>query len=274
MDKVYPIGADAWAVEMAPAFAEASLEELRAAADARSFDDMNTLLLGGTIGDGTDALGDAAADLVYVPITPCRIFDTRLAGGQIAANGVRAFDVTAVSNYSSQGGSASNCEGAGAAGSFAAAEINFTVVAPAAAGFITAFPVGTAQPPAATLNYEAGAIRGNDVVVKLDQSSATNELNVYSFAATHLVGDLVGYYTAPAPTILECEDKKASCTLLEPNGVFDLYTLTGGSCVVSPNASLQAAEPIAGVFMCIFRNEGGGPANAKAHGRCCRVPGR
>ena len=105
VDKTYPIGADAWSVEMAPAFAEASMEELKAAADAKNFDTMNRLLLGGE--SGTNALGDAAADLVYVPVAPCRLFDTRLAGGKIAANTTRGFDVTAAGSYSFQGGSAS-----------------------------------------------------------------------------------------------------------------------------------------------------------------------
>lgn len=40
-------------------------------------------------------LGETTNDLVFVPITPCRIIDTRLAGGQIAAGTTRAFDVTA-----------------------------------------------------------------------------------------------------------------------------------------------------------------------------------
>jgi len=139
VDRAFPVGADAWSVEMAPAFAQATLEELQAAAAAKTFDDMNTLLLGGKVDDGTQTLGEATNDLVFVPVTPCRIIDTRLAGGVIPANTVRSFDVTAVSDYSFQGGAASNCGGTGAAGSFAAAAINFTVVTPAGAGFITAF---------------------------------------------------------------------------------------------------------------------------------------
>jgi len=54
------------------------------------------------------ALGDTAADLVYTPVTPCRILDTRLAGGPLAADTPRSFSVTAA-NLGFQGGNASGC---------------------------------------------------------------------------------------------------------------------------------------------------------------------
>ena len=278
VDKAFPIGADAWSVEMAPAFAEASMEELQAAANAKTFDDMNTLLLGGTVGDGTDALGDAATDLVYVPVTPCRILDTRLAGGQIAANTVRSFDVTAVSDYTFQGGAASNC-GVGAAGSFAAAEINFTVVAPGAAGYITAFPFGVAQPLAATVNYTAGAIVGNDVVVKLDQGASANELSIYTFAATHLVGDIVGYYINPAATALQCVDTADTSTPVAAGATANStapacpagYTQTATNC---ESSTWQMPFVFFSAGTCSAQNNSSGSATLRSSRTCCRVPGR
>lgn len=42
----FPEGVEAWSAEMAPAFAEASREELAAAAAATTFEDMNTRLPG------------------------------------------------------------------------------------------------------------------------------------------------------------------------------------------------------------------------------------
>lgn len=279
VDKAFPIGADAWSVEMAPAFAEASLEELQAAANAKTFDDMNTLLLGGTIGDGTDALGDAAADLVYVPVTPCRILDTRLAGGQIAANTVRSFDVTAVSDYSFQGGSATNCGGVGAAGSFAAAEINFTVVTPSIAGYITAFPFGAAQPLAATVNYTAGAIVGNDVVVKLDQGASANEVSVYTFGATHLVGDIVGYYINPEATPLQCVATAETITNVNAGATANSvapacaagYTQTATNC---ESSTWQMPFVYFNEGTCSAQNNSSGAATLRSSRTCCRVPGR
>lgn len=280
VDKTYPIGASAWSVEMAPAFASASMEELKAAADAKNFDTMNALLLGGE--DGTNALGDTAADLVYVPVTPCRLFDTRLAGGKIAANTTRGFDVTAAGSYTFQGGSATDC-GVGAAGSFAAAQINFTVVAPEAPGYITAFPFLTTQPLASTANYVAGTTVANDTVVKLDQGGSSNELNVYSFAATHVVGDIVGYYIAPAPTALQCEEQVSAGAAIAA-GSFGTqstpsctagYTITGGGCSSTTfDGRVVTTRTQATSHFCAFRNEGAASMTGTAYATCCRVPGR
>lgn len=290
-----------WAREMGPIFANASLDSLQRAADARNFDDMNdafldskerssialNALVNGSGRSVSNKLGDVAGDLVFVPIAPCRIIDTRVAGGTIAANAIRDFDITGVSNYSFQGGDSTNCSGAGAAGSFAAAAINFTVVTPSAAGYITAFPFATTQPLAATVNYSAGDIRGNYAVVKLDQSAATNELSVYSFATTHLVADLVGYYIAPQPTELECVEKVSAGTTIAA-GSFGTqqtascdagYTITGGGCSMSNfDGRVVTTRSIASgssqTHFCAFRNEGAGTVEGIAYSRCCRTPGR
>ncbi len=282
VEDAYPMGAKAWSVEMAPAFAEASMEELRAAASAKNFDDMNSLLLG-TGGSGTNAIGDLSTDLVFVPVSPCRLFDTRLAGGSIPANTVRAFDVTAVGDFAFQGGASGNC-GVGLVGSFAAAVINFTVVNPSAAGFITAYPVDTTQPNAATLNYAAGSVVGNSAIVKLDQGAAANELNVYTFANTHLVGDIVGYFAAPgpapavAPKALECVELVSSPVTITANGTNNVFS---PACAVGYTKIEVQCRPgsfdlrLAGSWSdhCNYFNAGAASATATAAARCCRVPG-
>ncbi len=291
-----------WASDMVPVFSRASLDQLQRAADADSFDAMNEAFLangernaiaqntlvtsGGRI--ATRTLGEIANDLVFVPITPCRIIDTRLAVGQIAANSVRSFDVTAVTDYSFQGGDSSNCSGAGAVGSFAAAAINFTVVTPTAAGYITAFPFLGTQPTAATVNYSAGSIVGNYAVVKLDQGASANELNVYSFAQTHLVADLVGYYINPQATQLDCTDVVSAGVNIGAGGTGTQttpncpvgYEITGGGCTSSTfdgkivsSRSFDTGTTSQNHF-CAFRNEGTAVANFVAFGRCCRTPGR
>ncbi len=297
-------GADVrkWASDMVPVFAHAPIGTLKRAADARSFDAMNEAFLASSerssLAQNTlvtesgairsKRLGDPAADLVFIPITPCRIVDTRLAGGQIAANSVRSFDVSAVSDYTFQGGDASNCSGAGAAGSFAAAAINFTVVTPAAAGYITAFPFLGTQPLAATVNYTAGDIRGNYAVVKLDQGASANELSVYSFAQTHLVADIVGYYITPEATQLDCVEVASAGVDIAAGGTGTQstpvcpasYEITGGGCSSSTfdgkivTSRSFDTSPTSQSHFCAFRNQGTGPANFIAYGRCCRTPGR
>ena len=56
------------------------------------------------------SLGDTGDDLVYTPVVPCRIVDTRNAGGAISASSSRDFKVWVSSGgFTAQGGSATNC---------------------------------------------------------------------------------------------------------------------------------------------------------------------
>jgi hypothetical protein len=286
-----------WTKEMMPVFKNVDIARMRQAALAKDFDSMNDALLQNNAAQNQMALvngpktskllGETANDLVFVPVTPCRIIDTRVAGGVIAANTSRDFDVTAISNYTFQGGDATNCGGVGAAGSFAAAAINFTVVTPSAAGFITAYPFNTTQPLAATVNYTAGDIRGNLAIVKLDQGASVNEMSVYSFAQTHLVADIVGYYINPQATALECIELESAGGNISA-GSFGTqstanctagYTITGGGCSMSTfdgrvvTSRLIVTGSSQSQF-CAFRNEGTAVIEGKAYARCCRTPGR
>jgi hypothetical protein len=140
-------------------------------------------------------LGSLSTDLVYTPVTPCRIIDTRNAGGVLAAGSIRGFNGWG-SNFATQGGAASNC-GIPVTTDTAAIVVNFTVVSPSTAGYITAYPSNAAQPLAASLNFNAGDVKGNNAVLKLNQTVTGSHLNIYTTSITHLVADVVGYYAKP-----------------------------------------------------------------------------
>ena len=280
----YGVDPRAWGKQMAPLLGEVRLDTLQRAVDARSFDAMNKTLLGSSLTDGAgggvtiESLGDVATDLVYVPVAPCRLFDTRIAGGAIAAGNTRNFDVTAVADYGFQGGDASDC-GVGASGSFAAAAINLSIVGPSAQGFVTAFPYLTTRPLAATMAYKAGALDSSLAIVRLDQGASASEMSVYSSASTHVVGDIVGYFTNPVATALDCTDSADDTELVGVGGTGTAvapacptgYTETGTNCTSS-----SWLMPI--VFsrngVCSARNNGGASADLIASRTCCRVPGR
>jgi hypothetical protein len=288
VQETYLVSGPTWAKDMEAVLAASSTASLEAAATAKNFMTMDEALVPSRRSVGLNAakkLGDTTTDLVFVPITPCRIADTRLAGGQIAANSVRSFDVTAVADYSFQGGDASNCSGAGSAGSFAAAAFNFTVVTPTAAGYITAFPFLATQPLAATVNYTAGDIRGNFAIVKLDQGASASELSVYSFAQTHLVIDMVGYFINPEATAPTCtEVTSAGIDILAGNfGSQTTAACPTGSQIMSggcSSSSFDGKVVTSRTFLssqnhfCAFRNQGTGTINFVAYGVCCKVPGR
>lgn len=312
VEGAYGRPAEAWGKDMVPLLIKTPLESLQRAANARTFEDMNEALLAkaaplpvmprvglasplvsgssavqpATGEDNIDAIGDADRDLVYVPVTPCRVLDTRLAGGTIPAGGTRSFEIAAAADYTAQGGSATNCN-VGNVGTIGSAVINFTVVNPSIAGFITAYEFGGTQPLAATLNYVAGDIRGNLAIVPLDSNSAGNDISVFTFAETHLVGDIVGYFIAPQATGLQCTSTFVTENVAG-NAIFDIaipacpvsYAVTGAGCR-TPGFN-EASWAINGLFrnggtvstFCSGQNTTAGVITVEGTAQCCRVPGR
>jgi hypothetical protein len=145
-------------------------------------------------GFGTNSLGDSQADLVYTPVTPCRIIDTRLAGGALSPGVPRSFKVTG--NTTSQGGA--NC--GIPFGPATSAMINFVAVSPAGKGNMQITPYGSAMPLASFINYSntAGTALANGLAVALcDPSAATCTFDVTAqsnVSAVDLVADVQGYY--------------------------------------------------------------------------------
>lgn len=286
VQEAYSISAKQWASEMVPLFLQSPMASMQSAADAATFDTMNNILLNTPTGVGykpssAKTLGEAANDLVFVPITPCRIIDTRLAGGQIAANTVRSFDVTAVTDYSFQGGDASNCNGVGAAGSFAAAAINFTVVNPTVpgTGFLTIYPFLGTQPLAANMTFKDGQVISNLSVVRLDQGASANEISVYSSHLTHLVGDIVGYFINPQITALDCVETSVVTESVAAGATNNVlanvcpvgYTQTSTNC---ESASWEMPMVYIRNGTCSAKNNSTTSASMRASRTCCRIPGR
>jgi hypothetical protein len=150
-----------------------------------------------------DLPGDTGADLVYTPVTPCRIFDTRLGGGPIAANTQRNFYVAGTGGFPAQGGNAGGCGiPYGAATSVI---VNFAVVNVAGAGNLRAWAVASPQPAAPTasvLNYGnvAGLVAlANGIAVPICDPAVTScvagDLRLQAdVSGTNVVADVVGYF--------------------------------------------------------------------------------
>ena len=79
----------------------------------------------------------------------------------------------------------------GVGGDAGAVVLNVTVTDPQAAGFVTVFPCGSAQPNASSLNYVAGATVANAVVVKVGDGG---QVCLFTQSATHLIADVNGYF--------------------------------------------------------------------------------
>jgi hypothetical protein len=149
----------------------------------------------GEVGVGVNALGESQSDLVYTPLTPCRIVDTRLAGGAIGAGTTRHFLVTGT-DYSAQGGQPTGC--GVPYGPTTAAFVNFVAVDPSGLGNLRVTPYGRPVPLAAIVNFRAGQNLANGLAVAIcDPSSATCtwDLTVQAdVSSTHVVADVQGYF--------------------------------------------------------------------------------
>ncbi|MBL8227414.1 MAG: hypothetical protein JNL98_03015 [Bryobacterales bacterium] len=126
--------------------------------------------------------------LMFYPVTPCRISDTRAGGGklgeygppQIAAGGTRTMNVPA--------------SGCGIPGNAQAYALNVTAVPPGLLSYITVWPGGQTQPLASTLNAFDGQVVANAAIVP---AGLNGTVSFFASEATDLVVDVTGYFAPP-----------------------------------------------------------------------------
>lgn len=148
---------------------------------------------------GGQNLGDTFADLVYTPLSPCRIVDTRSGGGFMSGGATRSFFVKGANGFQTQGGTAGGC---GVPTTATAVLLNFVAVSPDGIGNLkgSAYP----DPIPATgsiVNYQAltPALNVANAVAfpVCDASVNTCTFDISLFAnggGTHVVIDVLGYF--------------------------------------------------------------------------------
>ena len=150
----------------------------------------------GDDGLGLNALGDTQADLVYTPVTPCRIIDTRLGGGIIGRRHHEGLPRHRDGLLSAQGGSATGCGvpyGPGDGGGH-----QLRGGHPAGQGSLWVTPYGTPMPVASTINYTTGVNIANGVTVAICNPSTTTCTQGHHDPGAQqrdpLVADVQGYF--------------------------------------------------------------------------------
>jgi hypothetical protein len=146
------------------------------------------------------AVGDATSDLLFVPISPCRIIDTRAGGGKMAINETRAFEVAGTANFAAQGGNSGGCgipQGASTPQA-AAVMVNLVAIDAEGRGNLAAWQFGQPAPLASSINYANINMNiANGLIVPIaGVSTVASDINIKaSFAAVHIVADVTGYFT-------------------------------------------------------------------------------
>lgn len=139
-----------------------------------------TITVGGmtfTITQTGTSAGNTGNGLLFVPVTPCRVVDTRLGGSQLNTGETRIVPVVS-----------SAC---GIPATAAAYAVNLTVVPSGPLGYVTLFPSGQSQPFVSTLNSD-GRIKANAAIVP---AGANGSISVFASNPTHVVVDITGYFT-------------------------------------------------------------------------------
>lgn len=196
--------AEAWKRGMRASVERLAMPQLQAALAADRFETVLAIVDGQVIDrppHGKVAIpGKAlAAYTAYNALPPCRLADTRNVGTRLAAGGTLDIRVSGP-DMLAQGGAATDCGVPADAGGVV---VNITVVSPDLAGYLTAYPYGATRPLASSLNYAAGAIAGNEVILPRTAGQAA-DVSLFSYAATDVVVDVVGYYATPPRYMLSC----------------------------------------------------------------------
>jgi glucose/arabinose dehydrogenase/phage baseplate assembly protein gpV len=114
----------------------------------------------------------------YVPVVPTRVFDSRSTGTKPTADSTTIVPIGGLAGVPTS--------------DVSAVVLNVTATQSSDAGYITAFPSGTAKPDASNLNLNrVDATTPNLVTVPLGSDSA---IALYSSTDAHLLVDVVGYY--------------------------------------------------------------------------------
>lgn len=288
-----------FATDLQNALLKLTPDNLLAAGEAPSYEAMMAVLATGkqsaTLGAASQkgmapqaqtisplTLGESTADLVYTPVTPCRIVDTRNAGGPLAGGTTRTFDVDGTT-FIAQGGNNGPC--GIPFGVSQAVAMTLTVTQPNGVGYLTAWGLGL-QPLSSVINFAAGETIANTTIVPVAPGSGTDFSVFAGFATTHLVIDVVGYFAAPEATALDCTTVSSAVTAVPVNAWTAIdancpagRTATGGG-YDSPEGTLGypgvwvTSLPNGNGWRVWVDNQTNGPRNVQSFARCCRVPGR
>ncbi|HWN42857.1 MAG TPA: hypothetical protein VNW71_11585 [Thermoanaerobaculia bacterium] len=237
---VQPAAVDADARRLAGSLTEPQLRAIAAGEDVES-------VLGGSLRLATSqALGDSRSDLLFVPLNPCRIVDTRKPspGSKIAPGETRHFQVAGTSEFHPQGGNLGGCgvPPGVAEPAAAAVALNFVAIRPEGTGHMRAWSYDQPMPLASIINYDLLAPFfniANGVIVPIAGTSTDFDLSVRAdFNAAHLVADVTGYFTRFPLESFQSSEK--SITVVKDAGVVDLSSTDCtevSSCTITSGAA-------------------------------------
>ena len=143
-----------------------------------------------TAGSAAQQNVSPSTGLQLVPITPCRLVDTRgpdgpFGGPPIQGGTYRSFPVP-------QG----DCGIPASAGAYL---LNVSVIPLPRLGYLTVYPTGENPGVTTTMNSPDGRIKSNAVIVP---AGTDGSINVYASDTTNVIIDMFGYFAPPSGSTL------------------------------------------------------------------------
>src|SRR5688500_13473365 len=204
------------------------------------------------------ALGDSKKDLVYTPLEPCRLFDTRLmptpphspfgtVGDPLVAGGpgpLRHFNIAGTNGFSDQGGNAGGC---GVPITATSVLINFVAVNPQGQGNLrgSAFPtpltiggILTYQALNPPLNITNGLLFPIcDPLTTPNPPGCEHDISLSATgASTHVVGTVLGY-------AIRFPKEQVRSNVTQAFNLATTFIINGGSCVQYENSGITVTAP-------------------------------
>ena len=226
------------------------------------------------------ALGDGI-NLVFTPIPPCRIADSRNStDGILIANTARNYLNFAASG---QGGDAGCNNTTGIPGivngTTGALALTLTVANTTSGGWLQVAPIGTAFTTSAANWTTVGAVIANSTVLKTSGGGADFKAVVSGGGNAHLIIDLLGFYLPSEPAALVCTTVSGTSTAVGANAR-DVF-MSGGTCATGTTAvsaafSTGSSDLVladSSTTFCRVSNLSATATTATCNTTCCRIPG-
>ena len=143
------------------------------------------------------------SEMDFVPVASCRLVDTRLGGGRLAAADARGFEARGTASLAPQGGSVTGC---GLPLNAAAISMSVVAVKPAAGGYLRGWAQGTTEPATSFLNVTKNVTINGMTIQDLGDPHEFLDFRIRNGAgAMHLVVDVTGYYIAPMAALVNAD---------------------------------------------------------------------
>jgi hypothetical protein len=139
-----------------------------------------------------NAIFNIPVALQFVPVTPCRVVDTRGPNGPFGGPALQGGG--AARSFAIPSGPCS-----GIPSNAAAYSLNVTAVPHGSLSYLTAWPTGLTQPLISTLNSYDGRVKANAAIVPAGDGEA---ISVYATNTTDLLLDIDGYFRPSSSSTL------------------------------------------------------------------------